>query len=563
MKNNNHKAADLEEQAAKQILYALIGAFKTLNLYSESHGVYKNALKLLKKLLDDFLSRFGELRIHIQRGKIIFNDEMLYEVTTESADLVFILHRDGILWLEFQKGLELWEIDTLFKILHDHSVLEEDAEDDIVTALWEFNLPSILYEAADLELGTGDDINIADLPCAYKKDKDLEGKDSVSCRYAVDHSNLAANVLRQDGQDELWHLTPDEREQLRKMIAAEEKLDGADYVIDALLYILENHCLPEDVTELLDTLLQELREALINARFTYLLETLLKLKKHGTLLNTKSHWSVPFLERFFTSLSSNAFLNGLLTISAQVQNCDAAQLKDLVRFLLLLDKSAITTLGPLMLNIQSAKLQRILLKTIGTMAKRDFGPLEKLIAASGPDLAARLVFILGFLKDPRSRQTLSKLLGHQSEMVRRQALKAILARDDQSIKEIFPLIDDSDKRIRKLLLERLGREKNEQIENLLLRYLKKHRSGFKNEDHFIAVCRTLGRCGSDRSIPYLTRLLFKWPLLGIIRFGNSTRHRGAVIALKELKTEKAALLIERNHRGFLGNLLRSAQLYSR
>jgi hypothetical protein len=547
------------EESAKQILQGLISGFKKLNLYSESHTVYHSALNLLKKLFDEHFHRFGNFRIHIERMNILYQDKLLYEGGTEPTDLAFLLHRDGILWLEFQNGLDIWEIDTLYKILRDHSILDEDPEDDIVTALWGVNLPSILYEAADLELGLPDDINFSDLPCSGNQAADSEQNDGEPIQCETIYSTMATNVLTQDGQDELWVLTAAERDQLRKMIAAEEQLDGSDYVIDALLYILEKHCLQEDIAELLDTLQQELNAALIHARFAYLLETVTRLKKDFIINHPSSQWLEPHIGQFLANLGAKPFLNGLQRIAGNRQNLDERQLKDLKRFLLLLEKSVISTLGPIMMNITSPGLQRIILETIGTMAMSDFGPLEKLIQDADPVLAGRLVYILGFLKDPRSRQTLSILVRHPSETVRLAALKALMARDDQAIDEIFSLIDDADEKIRKLVLNRLGRDRCERVENKLLAYLDEYGNGSKNGEHFIAVCRTLGKCGSERSIPYLTELLFKWPAIGVLRPGNSNQRRGAVAALEALRAEKAAGLIARYKRGFLRNLFRSAK----
>jgi hypothetical protein len=145
---------------ARQVMIALSGAFKKLNLYSESHSVYTNALITLRNSFEQHFSRFGNLNIRISRNQILCDDEVVYQGSAEPADLVFILHRDGILSFEFQEGLELWELDTLLKILHDHCTLADDAEDDIVTALWKYNLPSILYEAADAELGLPDETRL-------------------------------------------------------------------------------------------------------------------------------------------------------------------------------------------------------------------------------------------------------------------------------------------------------------------------------------------------------------------------------------------------------------------
>lgn len=557
------KSNESATHSAKQIIHALIGILKTLTLYSESHPVYKNSLIIMKKLINVHFDRFGNFRIQIERRNVLYKDEILYEGGSEPSDLVFLLHRDGIQWLEFQNGLDLWEIDTFFKIIHDHIVLDEDPEDDIVTALWAVNLPSILYRAAYPEMGLQDaDLCMVDLPYVVDQNGKCEKKDKAQGHTETIYPTFATNVLTQDGHEELWQLNADERKQLQKMIADEEELDGSDYVIDALLYILKEHCLEEDITELLDSLMEEMQKALIHARFRYVLEAHVRIKKDIINNFPQSHWVVPYLKRFLACLATKPFLNGLQSKSVNIQDVDDEQLEYLKRFLLMLDSSVISVIGPMMLNIQSAKLQRIILETIGTMAMSNFRPLEKLIYDGDPVLAGRLVFLLGHLKDERSRQTLSKLLGHPSELVRRPALQAILYRDDKEINEIFPLINDSDEIIRKLVFKRLGRKRCKRIEHKLLEYLKSYGPKGNNDAHFIAVCRTLGRCGSKGVIPYLTHMLYRWPRMGVLRSVNSLQRQGAVVALKEMNTKIASALIDRNNRGFLGNVFRSALPYS-
>ncbi len=554
------KIADLgAEESAKQILYGLIGAFKKLNLYSEKHSVYRTALEILKKLFDEHFDRFGNFRVHIEQNKIVYQNEVLYESGIEPTDLVFLLHRDGILWLELQKGLAIWELDSFYMILRDHSILDEDPEDDIVTALWALNLPSIIYEAADLELGLPDDIDFAVLPCHGHQIADSEQTDRQPIECQTIYSTMATNVFNREGQEELWELTVAERDQIRKMISAEEQPDGSDYAIDVLLYIVENQCLQEDIAEILDILMQELNTAMIHARFAYLFEAVTRLKKSGSTPPPSSQWLAPCIRAFLAKLAADPYLSGLQRIAAKDQVLDDAQLKDLKRFLLLLDKSAISILGPIMMNLGSPDLQRTLLETIGTMAMSDFGPLERLIQHADPELARRLVYLLGFLKDSRSRQTLSTLVRHPSGMVRLAALKALMTRDDQAIDDIFALIDDANEKVRKLVLHRLGRERCDQVEIKILEYLDTFGDALRNGEHFIAVCGALGKCGSERSIPYLTGMLFKWPAIGVLRSGNSYRRRGAVVALEALQVEKAAWLRDKNNRGFLANIFRSAR----
>lgn len=546
------------EQTARRIVTALVGTVKKINFYSESHSVYHRALKNLMDIFDAYFSRFGNFRIHIQRNQIIYDNEIVYEGNSNPFDLAFLLHRDGILWLEFQIDTELYEIDTFFRILHDRRLLTEDPEDDIVTALWEFNLPSIAYEAADLQLEYQDNLNFRTESRGNAQNEGME-ENEADIRSESIYSNVATFILSATCTDDPWQLSAEERKQLREMIAAEEKLDGSDYVMDALLYILEEYPCEEDIEALLETLLQEFREILTNARFTYLLHTYLKLKKIATR-HTRLKWIRTKLDSLFASLSSRPFFNGLLKIPADVYNLDDTQLDDLKRFLVMLDPSAILDLGPIVRDIRPVELRHLIMEAIRFLAASDFGPLEKLITESDADQIIGVVPVLGVLKDWRSRQTLINLLRHPSEMVRMQALKTFMTRDHQAINEIFPLIDDPDERIRAFVLKRLGRRRCGEVEGKILDYLKTYRPSEKNSGHFYAICSVLGRCGSERSIPYLSQLLFRWPMMGILRPAGSPLRKGAVAALEALRTEKAAMLIERHQRGFFGNVFRSVPL---
>jgi hypothetical protein len=547
-----------EDQIARQIVSALVGTAKNIILYSESHVVYHSALKKLKNIFVVYFSEFGNFRIHIQGNKIIHENVIMYEGHSEPLDLAFLLHRDGILWIEFQIDVELFEIDSFFRALHNHSALTEEPEDDIVTALWELDLPSIVYAAADLELDYQDNLNFDAESDDKAQNKEMEEKEAnANNRNESIYLNVAAYNLSEAYNEDLWQLSAEERRQLQEMIASEEKLDGSDYVMDALLYILEKHPFEEDIKALLEMLLQELREILTNARFGYLLQTFVKLKQIATS-HRRLDWIKPHFDHLFARLSSKLLLNGLLDISVDVHHFEDTQIEDLKRFLLMLDSSAIPDMVPIARHIRSVELQRAIIDAVRFMAASDFRPLEKLISESDADLIQRIVPIMSCLNDQRSRQTLTKLLHHPSELVRLQALKTILDRDHQAIHDIFALIDDPDEKIRTFVLKRLGRRRCRVVEDKILEYLNTYRPGGKNSDHFFALCCTLGRCGSERSLPFLSQLLFKWPTLGILRSARSPHRKGAVAALKALRTKKAAILMKSHQRGFFGSVLMSA-----
>lgn len=555
----NGALSDIENQdlhQVKQILFALNGTFKKLSLYFGKHAIYQDALKHLKKLLDDYLDAYGDLRFDIQRDAIRFGEEIVHAEKLEPNELFYVLFRDGILWLSFQAGLELWELDTFYRIVQKHMVLEDTAEDDVVTALWEFNLHGISYEAADLDLGPMDILD--DLETQNRPAPEDFRSDDTSSPSEAENAALENQLHQLKEQDAIWDLTDRERKVLRKMVAEDEKLDGVDYVTDVLIYILGQLSQPgKDIGELLESLTQELREAALTGRFIHFRQVLQKLKQVHDEMEAGQHWSAPYLKGFFKSLAAPAFLGLFADVSSQVEHCEPEERAALKKALLLLDASAMLALGPLLMEVKTTKIYKLVLETIGIMSGRNFSYMDRLLASDDSELVRRLVYILGHLKDPPSQRALARLLSHASEAVRKEALKAILRRDPQSLRAVFGLIEDPDEGVRMLLLNHLGKSRNLQAEKLLLEYLKNNKlPGHMGGDHLIPIYQALGRCGSDRSIAFLEDELFKWPFLGVLRSRRSQRRQAAVAALRALNTPQAAKLMAREARGFFRNIFR-------
>jgi HEAT repeat protein len=200
-------------------------------------------------------------------------------------------------------------------------------------------------------------------------------------------------------------------------------------------------------------------------------------------------------------------------------------------------------------QITSEALQKELAQVITIMAKKDLGPLETLLDHHEESLLKRLIDIVGSLEGQRPLELILKMTRHRSEGIRRRALKHLMARDPQAIKRFFPFIDDPSKAVRHVILEQLGRSRNERAEGLLLDYLLQRQSEPIEHDHLLACYRALGRCGSSRCIPSLQGLLFdrRW----IPGSGTYLHRKGAAIALMMLGTGEATKTLERASRSLM------------
>jgi HEAT repeat protein len=222
------------------------------------------------------------------------------------------------------------------------------------------------------------------------------------------------------------------------------------------------------------------------------------------------------------------------------------------QFLVLLHSNAILTLGPMLSQIRSIDVQQQLLEIIEIMARRDFKPLEQLLSSNDEHVVQSLVYIASRIPGKKSNQILLKMIHNPSEMVRKQALKHLFAQESVSLEIIFPFIEDSSKTIRQLILDYLKQNKPEKGEALLIEHLQQKRFLLNNHQHIIACYKTLGKCGSSISIPFLQKLLFKRRLLPDFR--GPIHRQGAVIALIALETKEAKRLLQKASRSFFPNV---------
>jgi len=537
-----------DQALAKQIVFALSGAYKKINLYPADHVIYNTALKSLYGRVCDFFDDYGSLELEIDRNQLRYNGHVVFQGDMSAENPAFIMFRDGINRIEFKITLALWELHGFLEILKNNQILTEESETDIVTDLWEKHFPSLLYQADDVGFDTGEVFQVPDLYDGQAPEDGEAPSDAEDEGRATEYAGAVApdammNLSIKDQR--LWELTPEDQDHLQSLIAEEETWERIEYVLYILLYILQHQTQPDDFSRVIDMLKQELQSALEDCKFQSVYKTIDVLKQSMERRKPEIHWSVSCLDDFFTAISDKTFLNTLNRVWQKIDDRDTQGILYLKRTMMLLKPDAIHALGPMLLQRKSSKTQKILMSVIAVMAEKNFAPLEILLTTSETALIEMLVHIMGYMKSEPSWKSLLSMLHHESAGVRKKAFKAITRRNSEIPKEIFWLIDDPDDDVRRLLLQFLGRRQSETAEKFLLDYLAQHRIRSGNKLRLLSVYAALGQCGSDRSLTFLKKNLYLWTGLGILRSKKSPRRQVAVYALKKLKTKKAEPILKR------------------
>ncbi len=555
----------------KSVIASFFMAAKNHTMYPEHHVVYKESLRNVMSHLDAFFKKHSRLRLDVEKNRLLFEKEPVYQDDPKREEWAHPLYRDGIYWLEFKAGLELVEISEFIKIVNQYRKLQEEPKGDLVTALWEKDLPHVQYAASDIlwkaeTVKDFSDFNVTESRTPAAGEPGGEGAVSQSgegIQEAMDDDMQdAADAGGGRGAEVgmglslmdriIWEMTPEELQRIEEMVVEEETQNSTEDVLDVLQMILMTQNEEEDFAIILEFIKEEFKNTLAQGEFEIALDFLKKLKTACRSYKTEKPWVEPLLDRFFINISDDKVLGVLKDVLPSLDKQCIDQVTVFRKLLLSLGPPAITALGPMLLEKMSAPLERQIMEIIGSLAIKDIHPLEKLLDRPEETLVKKLVYILGHIRDEKPVQILISMTGHPSARVRLEALKALNRRNTDMTKDLFPLINDPVLPIRRMVWDHLETHHNEDIGELILDYLEQKKILYRDDQQILNCYRLLSRCGMLSSIPLLRQTLIGqgWD------FGSerSLRRQGAALALIELNTEESLEVLNKASRSLFPNI---------
>jgi hypothetical protein len=531
--------------AARRVISSLLLAVKMSSLYPQDHPLYKTAMTSLQDNLETFLERYGELEVRVEKNQLLFDGVIVYEGKGKEDDLAFALFRDGITALVFQYGWDPWEIKMFVGILDKYKSLSEDAEGDIVTAMWEAEFPHIQYESdeyileADLETdispSKNDERTLGRLPPMKEGEglcpldtagDDAEGVDSLNPLPIVD---LTTTLL-----------TYEEIGTLVEMTRLEEDRDAIREILNIMSDLLKGRQDEQMCNVVFQFLEEELQACFVGKDFDVALRILKGLRRIYTLCGETQPLSRARIKELFGTASGPDFLKPLSDGFPTMTATDMEKAKEV---LLLLPSKAIRTLAPMIAETDSSSVRRMLSDVVVSLAGEKADRLIEVLNKTDQDLLHLLVPLLGRVQDDRSAELLIKLADHKSEKVRIEALRAIMAFGLWVPEEISSLTDDESELIREIVAEYLGSRRSEEAETVLLSFLQRRKLRNKESGHLSPFIRALGKCGSAHSVPFLKNTLLGGGLVS--RFRGSPLREAAAYALSDLGLKESIQILEK------------------
>ena len=539
-----------EIQAAKRILAALIAAVKNYSLYPTEHSISRKGIQHLRDSLSEIFQYEDNLRIEISKDGLFYKKIRIYQPATKNDPLVTPLFRDGILWIAIYDGIEPSELEIFLKRVADSRLATDEAECDVVTALWKANLPHLRYEAINSFWESQPQFDFSHFklgPEAQAQAKDIH---EIEPPPKFLNDSPALNIKKSEGRHKFFELTAIENQLLKKIISKNNEAEDIEDVISILMILLEDQKTETDFIEILDFLEHELKLILANAHFDLTHALLEKIKQLICDPSGQFSWRNKLIHDFFFKISLDEILEALETGLSNLKPTDSNQILSFKRVMLMLKAQAVYTLADLLLKLPSRTLQILLMDIIKTLSLQDLKPLERLLDHPNPLLVKKLITILAHLRSKRAKELLSRLMDHPSDEVRQKALFWVIKRGELPADKVLSLIEDPNSNVRAQVFEQMGREKNPIYERMLRRYIEEKKFRI-NDSGFLMNCyQALGKCASNESLLFLEKKLFQVMTLPLVSIRKSLHRQGAALGLIELETQDAKQLLNKASRCF-------------
>jgi len=143
--------------AVEDVLRTFAKALRATKLYLPNNPTRAQAIERAREAFAGVWQHVNPLELEIREAALRWEGRVVYSDAERGTEgLPWLLYRDGLRSLAFQRGFETAELDTLFTLLNRARGASTD-DDDLVTMLWVADLTALLYQHVESD-------GVVDLP---------------------------------------------------------------------------------------------------------------------------------------------------------------------------------------------------------------------------------------------------------------------------------------------------------------------------------------------------------------------------------------------------------------
>ena len=434
-------------------LFIVLGkALRAFQLYDDNNPVRKRFVTSLREAFEQLWQEVEGLNLSIEEDRMLLVGEEVYQSSSRSDSLAFLLYKDGIRDITFRPGVEGPEVEKILGVLQRAKMLKTAEADDLLTMLWEQDLEFFTCRSVD-QITEG-----AVLPTAPAEEERaalaqvLEGEAQAAEDDAGEQEDTAEGTppppkIGQDFSPTLYALDPDEKEHLQRALASEMSRDLRHDVLAALFDRLGEAGYPDRKSEILKIfrglLPSLLSRGAIEDAGTILEELAAVRAKPGILDEVYQHECDEFLDE----LSSTETLEEL--VRALQEGTIDVPVDVLGRFLRFLRAGALPVLLLAAEREEVPALKETLRGAVYGIAEANPEAILSLLEDRNPLVTAGAVRLVGMMGMAEAAPKLAGLMVHSDAGVRLALIETAQLLGDVTIADtLIGALSDAERDVR-------------------------------------------------------------------------------------------------------------------
>lgn len=253
---------DLDARVVEELLRALGKGQRALQMYLPNNPMYRRGLDQVAEAFHPVWGITGRLVLDIQESEILWEGLPVYKQPGQTEGLAWQLYKDGLRRLTLLPGVETEEILRFLEVLNRARKLPTEAEDDLLTLLWEEEFVLISYTFIEV-MGEGFEF-MQESPAADAVPEGVSAREEVETAKAAPkdqpyEGGAPAGIVDLADYDATPYFLDDaEIRMIQSELVEEYSRDIRESALDALLDTLESERDPairREIIELFESIL--------------------------------------------------------------------------------------------------------------------------------------------------------------------------------------------------------------------------------------------------------------------------------------------------------------------
>lgn len=428
---NTRKANQARAKLVTDVAIAIERALKSFRQFGVRHKTSQGFVEDAVKRLSMFTNEHGELGLSVIGSDLLHEGESIYSDPELRTSYPFLLFRDGVQRVIFEPGVESYEVQAFCGILRDQSNLGSTIalEDDLVTLLWDADLPHVRYvvsESFKQDDTDADQEKKREQMVAQLREDATSQKLSpeLSARFVrppkdreVDRASRDLSVAAAwERGNEIAH-----NQSARDALVAQ--VDTDETLLRKFLEIVFLEILSHKDPKVRADLIKLVRDFAVEAaRRDRLAEAIGVLKALGDLARSAGVEGKKVAQEILGAIATADFLAEVMN---QLGMADEAGTEQLLTFLALIPAKESRVLITQLSTVSQSSRRRAVCQLLADRLGDDLAQVGEQIRDAEEGLALDLVFLLKQSPSARARVELLVALDHLSASVRRSAFDCI------------------------------------------------------------------------------------------------------------------------------------------